>query len=106
MKTTVLMMFLGLFLAGCASSGNVGNLSTYNVPVQEAAWVRNGNPLPFEDELWHPQDEADVLLDSEVQLLGEYQGAQFFAAKIDVRPFDRLYTKLDRNKFRIFLRKP
>ncbi|MFA5260111.1 MAG: hypothetical protein WC450_02660 [Candidatus Omnitrophota bacterium] len=103
-----LMLICGLILlvggAGCSSNvqGNTGQLSIYNIPVQEAKWIRDGEPMEFEGELWYPQDAMDVLLDSEVLLLGECQGVQIFVDKIDVRPFRALYTKFGKNKFRIF----
>ena len=68
----------------------------------EAEWIRNGEPIEFEDELWYPADSIEIFLDSEVSLIGEYQGVQFFIDKVDVRPFERLYTKFGRNKFRFF----
>ena len=92
-------------LEGCSSTGgngNIGNMPTYKIPDEEAAWIRNGNPLVFEDDPWYPQDAVEVMLDSEVYLVGEFQGVQIFADKTDVRPFNRLYTKFARNQFRIF----
>lgn len=90
--------------AGCSSNvqGNTGQLSVYNIPAQEAKWIRDGEPMEFEDGLWYPQDAIDVLLDSEVLLLGECQGVQIFVDKVDVRPFRALYTKFGKNKFRVF----
>ena len=97
------LMLLGSF-GGCSSNvrGNTGQLSVYDAPVQEAPWIRAGEPMEFEGELWYPQDAVDVLLDTEVMLLGECQGVQIFVDKVDVRPFRALYTKFGRNKFRIF----
>src|SRR5437868_1518211 len=80
-------------------------LAEFRIPQKEADWIIEGKPLEFEGELWYPRDAVDILLDSEVSLLGEYQGVQFFVEKIDVRPYDRLYTKFGRNKFRIFIKK-
>ena len=93
-----------LLTAGCASSksGNIGNLQSYATPVNEAGWIRNGDPFEFEKELWYPQDGIENLLDSEVVLLGEYHNVQIFADKQDVRPFNRLYTKFNKNQFRYF----
>ncbi len=98
--TIVLSLF---FLAGCShKAGNVGNLSNYKVPSMEAPWIRNGEPIEFAQELWYPQDGIDILLDSEVLLIGKYKGVQFFVEKVDVQPYNRLYTKFSKNKFRIF----
>ena len=89
---------------GCSSNiqGNTGQMSVYNAPAQEAKWIRDGEPMEFEGELWYPEDAVDVLLDSEVLLLGECQGVQIFVDKVDVRPFRALYTKFGKNTFRIF----
>ncbi len=99
------LAFSLLFLAGCShKAGNVGNLAAYKTPSGEAQWIRNGEPIQFADELWYPQDGVDILLDGEVYLIGEYKGVQFFVEKIDVQPYNRVYTKFGRNKFRIFER--
>ena len=90
-------------VSGCAQhEGNTGQMATFIVPSTEAKWIRDGQPIEFEGENWHPQDEIDVLLDSEVEKMGEYNGVEFFIEKMDVRPFNRLYTKFARNKFRVF----
>ena len=101
---TVFVFLILALLSGCSgvSHGNVGNMPNFKFDHKEAEWIRNGSPIEFEGELWFPQDSSDLLLDSEVYLLGEHEGVQFFSEKIDVKPFDRLYTKFGRNKFRIF----
>ena len=99
-----LLIFLcgSMALAGCISSlGNQGDLQGYSV-AQEVEWIRNGEPIEFDGEKWFPLDEVDILLDSEVYLLGEYHGVKFFVEKVDIRPFNRLYTKFAQNKFRAF----
>jgi hypothetical protein len=94
---------LAFSLTSCGhTEGNIGIMPTYVVPDTEADWIRNGDPVEFEGQLWYPQDSFEVLLDSEVYLVGEYKAVQLFVEKIDVRPYDRLYTKFGRNKFRIF----
>ncbi|MDO8580060.1 MAG: hypothetical protein Q7S13_01100 [Candidatus Omnitrophota bacterium] len=93
-----------LCLSNCQTSkGNIGNVQSFDAPVVEAKWIRNGEPIEFEVEFWSPADGIENLLDSEVYLVGEYRGAQFFVDKQDVRPYNRLYTKFERNKFRYFL---
>jgi len=99
------VVFCLLFGAGCANtvaSGNIGNLQSYSIPTVEAQWIRNGEPIDFEGALWYPADGIEVLRDSEVYLVAEYRGLQVFADRIDVRPYDRLYTKFGKNKFRYF----
>ena len=100
MLTAFLLFF---FVAGCQSTGgNVGHVQSYSMTAIEAEWIRNGEPMEFEDELWYPVDDIESFLDSEVSVVGEYKGVQFFIDKVDVRPYERLYTKFGRNKFRLF----
>ena len=100
----LMLVLMAAGAGGCAPNlrGNTGQMPVYSVPVQEAPWIRDGNPIEFEGELWYPEDAVDMLLDSEVILKGEYRGVQIFVDKVDVRPFRSLYTKFGRNKFRIF----
>ena len=102
------LFWMGIVLAawaGCARpTGNVGRMQSFPVPAMEAEWIRNGQPIEFEDELWFPVDDYETLTDSEVYLISQFQGVQVFVEKIDVRPFERLYTKLDVNKYRIYER--
>ena len=77
-------------------------MQTYPVQSTEPVWIRNGEPIEFEGELWYPMDGVETLLDAEVYILGEYRGVQFFVDKVDVRPYDRLYTKFGKNAFRYF----
>lgn len=99
----IFLVFTLIFMTGCQSSaGNIGLVQSYPVPTAEAEWIRNGEPLEFEGEKWIPQDGTESLIDSEMQLMGEFKGVQFFTDREDVRPFNRLYTKFGRNKYRFF----
>ena len=101
-------IFLGLFfLTGCLGGGpgNVGRLQIYKTPSMEVEWIRQGEPVEFEKESWYPQDGIENLLDSEVLFIGDYRGVQVFVEKIDVRPYDRLYTKFGPNQFRYYEKK-
>lgn len=93
--------------SGCVSSSgsNGGQLESFSFMLPEAEWIRNGDPIEYDGKLWYPQDETENLIDSEVYLLGEYRGVQFFIEKIDVKPYDRIYTKFSRNRFRYFQQK-
>ena len=92
-----------LFLTGCINTkGNVGNVQSYPIPTFEAQWIRNGEPIEFEGELWYPADSTENLQDSEILLMGEHRGIQFFIDKLDVRPYECLYTKYGKNQFRYF----
>ena len=96
-------IFLFLFnIAGCVTVKESTERPKSNPIGTEADWIRNGESFEFEGELLYPQDEYEVLLDSEDFRVGNYQGVNFFIEKIDVRPYNHLYTKFDRNKYRIF----
>ncbi len=93
-------------LFGCAGHGYTRRKPPqYPVPETEAAWIRAGDPIEFEGELWYPRRNVEILKDDEVDLMGEYRGLSFFVDKVDIRPFQRLYTKFGRNKFRSFEKK-
>ena len=96
-----------LLFSGCAhtDTGNDGMLQSYTAPVVEAGWIRNGDPIVFEGHQWFPVDDVESLMDSEVYQVGEYQGTQIFVDKIDAKPYDRLFTKFAKGKFRYFERK-
>ena len=99
----MIVLVSGFFLTGCQTTGgNVGHLQSYPVTAVEAKWIRDGEPIEFEDQLWYPADSVEGFLDSEMALVGTYRDVHFFIDKIDVRPYDRLYTKFGRNQFRFF----
>ncbi len=92
-----------LMTLGCAViRNNEGRMGRYAFLEKEAGWILEGEPIEFEGQMWYPEDGIDILLDAEVILRGEYRGVQIFTARTDVKPFHRLYTKFEHNKFRIF----
>lgn len=100
---TMIILVSILFFIGCqTTNGNVGHLQSYPIAMVEAEWIRNGEPIKFEEELWYPADSIEGFLDSEMMLAGIFRDVQFFIDKVDVRPYDRLYTKFNRNQFRFF----
>ena len=106
---------LGLFLifvlagslSGCTtvSSDNGGLVQSYPAPVIEAGWIRDGEPIDYDGNKWYPVNDYEVLDDSEVYQIAEYRGVQVFVEKIAVKPYDRIYTKFDKNKFRYYERR-
>ncbi len=104
MKRQVIVCIMMLVaLSGCQTTqGNAGKVNAHYAVSDEAQWIRQGEPLEFEGQLWYPVDGVEGFLDSEMLLLGEYRGVSFFVDKVDIRPFGRLYTKFDNNKFRFF----
>jgi len=98
-----LSLMMIVFLVGCNGTfAGAHKDANYLVPAEEASWIRDGDPIVFENESWYPKDDIDVLVDDEVYFLGEYNGVQFFVEKMDVRPYNRLYTKFAQNRFRAF----
>jgi hypothetical protein len=109
MKTqkSFMMMALVLMLSGCVlPSAGPGVSMASGAPLAEAQWVRDGKPIEFEGELWFPTDDVERLLDSEVYQVGEYKSTLFFIDRVDVRPFERLYTRFSKNRYRAFEKKP
>ena len=103
----ILRNYLLFFLAAvvslsCAFTRENVQDRSFAVPQLEAEWIRNGEPIEFEEEQWYPLDVVESLTDDEVYLAGEYRGVEFFTEKMDVRPYGRVYTKFGRNKFRVF----
>jgi hypothetical protein len=103
MRYFLIWGILAILVSGCGmQSGNIGQMQTFSSPILEADWVREGEPIEFEGEKWFPQDGTESFVDAEMLLVGETRGVQFFIYKEDVKPYDRLYTKFARNKFRYF----
>ena len=102
-----LLLALTGFLGGCASlnANNDGQVQSYPAPVIEAAWIRNGEPIEYDVAKWYPVNDYEVLQDPEVFQVSEYKDVQVFVEKIATKPYDRLYTKFDKNKFRYFERR-
>ena len=103
----LVLLFSAALAGGCAhgpSGGNDGQLQSYPYPVIEAGWIRNGEAIEYDGHQWLPVDDVENLLDSEVYQIGEYKGVQIFVDKTDAKPYDRVYTKFARGKFRYFER--
>jgi hypothetical protein len=102
------LWFLALGLeCGCVhmSMDNAGQVQSYPVAAVEAGWIRNGEPIEFDTHKWYPVNDYEILQDSEVYQVGEHKGVQVFVEKIAIKPYGRIYTKFDKNKFRYFERR-
>lgn len=111
-KRWALVFCLGLgligFLSGCSSirnSGNDGQVQSYSAPAIEAGWIRNGDPIEYDETKWYPVDDYEVMKDSEVYQITEYKGVQVFVEKIATKPYERIYTKFGKNQFRYYERR-
>jgi hypothetical protein len=99
----VIVVVVFLSAGGCVTTPVRKQQGVHFVaPVKESEWIRNGEPVEFEGEMWYPQDDIEILEDSEMLLIGNYEETQLFIEKVDVRPYNRLYTKFGQHKFRIF----
>lgn len=103
-KLLWLVLAVGVMAGGCSArtSGNKGNLQSYPFANVEAEWIRNGESFKYEGQDWYPADGIESLTDSEVAPVFEHKGVTVFIDKIDVKPYDRLYTKFGINKYRYF----
>ncbi len=92
---------------GCMSmsTGNDGQVQSYPAPLIEAGWIRGGEPILFDGFKWYPANDFEVLQDTEVFQVAEYRDVQVFVEKIAVKPYQRLYTKFEKNKFRYWERR-
>ena len=68
----------------------------------EPEWVRDGHPIEFEGEFWYPVDNVENFMDTEVYSVGNFEDTEFFVDRVDVRPYDHVYTKFGRNQYRMF----
>jgi len=109
MKVYRLFMMIGaaLLVSGCVlSQGGPERSLTSSYPLTEPQWVRDGQPIEFEGALWYPTDNVEGLLDTEVYQVGEYKSVPCYLDKMDVKPFDRLYTRFAKNHYRAFEKNP
>ena len=107
MRKLVMLMLSSVLCLGCTHLGgenNGGQVESYPVPMIEASWIRNGEPIVFEGKQWFPIKDVEILRDSEVYQIGEYKEVQIFVDKVDIKPYDRIYTKFGRHKYRYFER--
>jgi hypothetical protein len=97
----LVVLFLSATAISCKTTRS-SNMDGIPIMAQEPQWIRNGEPILFNNKQWFPSDGIESLLDNEVYYLGDYKEVQFFAEKIDVKPYERIYTKFGKNKFRYY----
>ncbi len=91
------------FCAACGTASMPAKAGNVKLdPHAEPQWIRDGEPVTFEGEQWYPQDEVENLLDNETLEVGTFRNIPVFVEKIDVRPYNRLYTRFAPHKFRYF----
>ncbi len=101
-----LVLLSTIMMVGCShlNSANDGQVQSYPVTAVEAGWIRNGDPMIFEAHQWFPVDDTESMTDAEMYQVGEFKGAPVFVDKIDTKPYDRLYTKFAKGRFRYYER--
>jgi hypothetical protein len=105
MKVLRAFLLIGVvfLVSGCVlTQGGPDTSFTSSYPLTEPEWIRDGQPIEFDGEQWYPTDNVESLLDTEVYQAGEYKGVPFYLDKTDVKPFDRLYTRFAKNRYRAF----
>ena len=97
MNKKTIALGLMLLAAGCSTPAPVEKL-----PFSEPAWVREGEPIILENKSWYPLDVIENFTDDEVVRVGEYKSEPIYVERRDVKPYDRLYMKIDSLTFRAF----
>ena len=105
LRKTLLFGLAAVLLGGCVGSKAQNQPASVRFAFAEAAWIQNGKPASFENELWYPQDDVENLLDSEVYVIGQYEGIRLYAEYSDVQPYNRIYTRFAKNRYRLFEKK-
>ena len=97
------LLATAVIFSSCShAKGNVGRMQSFSYAEIEASWIRNGEPIEYDNKQWHPLDDVEALQDFEVLWVGRYQNVDFYVAKLDVKPYNRLYTKFGANQYRPF----
>jgi len=94
------ILFLLITIFGCASY-EPGKFRG-DFPIKESAWIKEGQPIIFENQSWYPTEDIENLLDSEMDLLGQYNEVPFYIERSQIKPFNRVYTKFGNHQYRLF----
>ncbi len=97
------VLFCLAVMAGCGLPRHADETGVVTAAqLAEPLWIRNGEPVVFDGEDWFPTDEVENFLDGEIYQAGTYREVPLFIEKTDVRPFDRVYTRFAKNRYRAF----
>lgn len=94
----IFVLLLSLNYSGCVEL----NKQAWEYSVEEPQWIKNGEPIIFENQKWYPRDIIETLLDEEMFNIFTYNGEKIYIEKKEVRPYNRLYTKFGKLKYRLF----
>lgn len=92
------ILLLSLVYSSCVEL----NKQALEYSLDEPQWIRNGEPIIFENQKWYPRDIIETLLDDEMLNIFIYNGEKVYVEKKEVRPYNRLYTKFGKLKYRLF----
>lgn len=101
LKTIFALLILSF--AGCAASQSGSFSREYKS--KEAGWIKEGKPIIFEARSWYPTEYIENHIDSEMDYVDQFQNVPFYVERRQIKPFDRIYTKFDYHKYRLFLEK-
>ncbi len=105
-KKEILNTMLALLIfgfAGCAA--NQSGALNKDFTTREAGWVKEGKPIIFESRSWYPTEYIENHVDSEMDYVDQFQNVPFYVERRQIKPFDRIYTKFDYHKYRLFIEK-
>lgn len=100
---TTILALLVLGAAGCAT--NQSGAFNKDFSTREAGWVKEGKPIIFGSSSWYPTEYIENHLDAEMEYVDQFQNVPFYVERRQIKPFDRIYTKFDYHKYRLFLEK-
>ncbi|MBU2540347.1 MAG: hypothetical protein KJ593_00425 [Candidatus Omnitrophica bacterium] len=97
------LMLLVIIFTGCASGSWARIRGDY--AIKEADWIREGSPIIYESKSLYPTEHVENHLDREMEYVGEFQQVPFYVELRQIKPYNRLYTKFNYHKYRLFLLK-
>lgn len=102
-KKVFVLLGLVFIAAGCAANSQFSPGKDY--AAKEAAWIKDGKPILYDNKSWYPTEFIENHLDKEMEYIDSFQKVPFYVERRQIRPYDRLYTKFDYHKYRMFLEK-
>lgn len=97
------VLFLAVALSGCIA-GSAGRRNI-DYAIKEAGWIKEGKPIIHDDKSWYATEYIENHLDNEMEYVGEFQSVPFYVERRQIKPYNRIYTKFDYHKYRVFLEK-
>ncbi len=96
----IALMLCAIIFTGCATGSWSRRSKDY--AIKEADWVREGKPIIYESKSWYPTEYIENHLDKEMEYIGEFQQLPFYVELRQIKPYNRVYTKFNYHKYRLF----